>query len=405
MSRSRLSASSGGRLRDTPVPEKLIVGYASWNQCDDKLVEAVKQGVNVLIWFAVNLAADPETGKPVITSGPDLECVKEKIAEIDALGLPTVHLISIGGWNAPHPNTSVPVEDMYAAWKEWNNGLFDGFDWDIEGNDDMNSVYNHFTYECLDFMGKFSQMAKQDGYIVSMAPAESYIDVTTSAFDLDLNHTYPEWMTLQPNFEYHGRNVYAYLLEYYGETMVETRKTGEKEDEEGLKEEDTQVKEEQGEDVELVPCKTFDWVMIQLYEGFSHAEYNTTILGQSPVDYLMQYMQRIYNGWHIEFGEDVAKRFDRNTRGESPPPAASFLNIPNTELVIGLANGWAGDGKFLLIYPEDVGSAYNQMAAMGMAPRGFGFWDIKDEGEVSTQNPDKGPVWMAQGLNEFMKVR
>jgi hypothetical protein len=40
------------------------------------------------------------------------------------------------------------------------------------GNDDPNSPYNTFTVECLDYMGKFSQLAKeQDNYVVSMAPA------------------------------------------------------------------------------------------------------------------------------------------------------------------------------------------------------------------------------------------
>ena len=60
---------------------------------------------------------------------------------------------------------------------------FDGFDWDIEGNDDMNSKYNVFTTECLDLMGEMSQLAKKDGYIVAMAPAESYLDPTTTLFD------------------------------------------------------------------------------------------------------------------------------------------------------------------------------------------------------------------------------
>jgi hypothetical protein len=49
---------------------------------------------------------------------------------------------------------------------------FDGIDWDIEGNDDFSSPYNHFTVECLDLMGRFSQLAKEKGsYIVSMVPA------------------------------------------------------------------------------------------------------------------------------------------------------------------------------------------------------------------------------------------
>jgi len=125
-----------------------------------------------------------------------------------------VHIISIGGWNSPHPDTSVSAEEAYDHWNNWNKNIvarpdkgfygFHGFDWDIEGmfcsvffihsqlcltitcccmfnynvfvimigNDDPSSQYNHFTVECLDFMGRFSQLAKQKGgYIVSMAPA------------------------------------------------------------------------------------------------------------------------------------------------------------------------------------------------------------------------------------------
>ena len=62
-------------------------------------------------------------------------------------------------------------------------------------------------------MGEMSQMAKRDGYFVTMAPAESYLDPTTSQFDLSLKHNYPEWESLQPNFHYHGRNSYAYMLQ------------------------------------------------------------------------------------------------------------------------------------------------------------------------------------------------
>ena len=38
--------------------------------------------------------------------------------------------------------------------------------------------------EVLDLMGKMSQRAKKDRYIVAMAPMESYLDPTTSMFSL-----------------------------------------------------------------------------------------------------------------------------------------------------------------------------------------------------------------------------
>ena len=48
-------------------------------QCDQKIVDAVRDGVNVIIWFSINLVRDKETGNPVIT-GPAtgkvyLDCV------------------------------------------------------------------------------------------------------------------------------------------------------------------------------------------------------------------------------------------------------------------------------------------------------------------------------------------
>ena len=81
----------------TPLPERLNIGYASWSECDDKITTAVEQGVNVVIWFAINLLTD-DNGDPIITGGPNLTCVAEKKAEYEARGLPTTHLISIGGW-------------------------------------------------------------------------------------------------------------------------------------------------------------------------------------------------------------------------------------------------------------------------------------------------------------------
>eukprot|EP01049_Picozoa_sp_SAG25_P020456 SAG25_NODE_7038_length_510_cov_1.119221_1_plen_79_part_10 len=40
------------------LPERIIAGYANWGQCDEKLVQAAQDGMNVLIWFSINLARD-----------------------------------------------------------------------------------------------------------------------------------------------------------------------------------------------------------------------------------------------------------------------------------------------------------------------------------------------------------
>lgn len=94
------------------------------------------------MWFSINLAVSPN-GKPTITNGPDMDCVADRVKEIATLGLPTVHLISIGGWNSPHPDTSISAAEAYEYWNYWNRHIaarpekgflgFDGFDWDIEG--------------------------------------------------------------------------------------------------------------------------------------------------------------------------------------------------------------------------------------------------------------------------------
>lgn len=136
--------------RSVVLPEKLIVGYANWNQCDEKIIESVRQGVNVVIWFSINLAVDND-GNPTITNGPDMHCVADIVKKIRDMNLETVHLISIGGWNSPHPDTTNPTENVYAMWNKWNTETiaspekgfygFDGFDWDIEG---MLKPFNSF---------------------------------------------------------------------------------------------------------------------------------------------------------------------------------------------------------------------------------------------------------------------
>ena len=91
----------------------------------------------------------------------------------------------------------------------------------------------------------------------ALCAIESYVDLTTSVFDRSLLHEYDEWKTLQPGFAYHGHNVYSYLLDRYA---LYTTSQG------------TQL-------------PTFDFVTIQLYEGYSHAEYNITIDMQSPLTF------------------------------------------------------------------------------------------------------------------------
>lgn len=50
------------------------------------------------------------------------------------------------------------------------------------GADNQSSPINTFTVPCLDLVGQFSQLAQQDGYVVSLVPPESYLDPTTSGW-------------------------------------------------------------------------------------------------------------------------------------------------------------------------------------------------------------------------------
>lgn len=110
-------------------------------------------------------------------------------------------------------------------------------------------------------MGQFSQLAKSCGYIVSMAPAESYVDPTISGFDRSLLHEYEEWKNRIPPFAYHGRNCYAYLLAKYGTSIF-------------------------GSEENMKRVDTFDFVTIQFYEGYSHAEFYISVQKIPPKDYL-----------------------------------------------------------------------------------------------------------------------
>ena len=57
-----------------------------------------------------------------MSGGPDMLCVAKMIERIRTLDppCPTTHLISIGGWNAPHPDTAHTAGDTYKAWHKWN---------------------------------------------------------------------------------------------------------------------------------------------------------------------------------------------------------------------------------------------------------------------------------------------
>jgi hypothetical protein len=79
------------------LPPHVAMCYASWGECDDKIVEAARQGCNVITWFAINFR--DVAGNTSVVGGPKLQCVRSVAATLRNEGLATTHLISIGGWN------------------------------------------------------------------------------------------------------------------------------------------------------------------------------------------------------------------------------------------------------------------------------------------------------------------
>jgi hypothetical protein len=150
-----------------------------------------------------------------------------------------------------------------------------------------------------------------------------------------------------PNFNYHGRNTYAYLLDRYGYYTPSTATTGT-----GA----TGASGATGATGTTTAAtgpgtlpldsqqKTFDFVTIQLYEGYSHAEYNTTQLRRPVAEYIAHFARSVQAGWEVDYSADAELRY----------PYVHRLVIEKSQLVVGLANGWAGDGKFFLAYPDQV---------------------------------------------------
>jgi len=365
-------------IRAAPLSHgALIVGYTDWGECDQKVVKAVREGVNVVIWMATNMVASNES-LPEISGHVDFDCIASIALQLEAENLTTTHLISFGGWDAPHPDTRFTAVQWWSVWKLWNSlaardgwAGFDGIDWDIEGVDDQTSANNGFTWSLLNLMGEMSTLARADNYVVSLTPCESYLDITNAYFDLKLTSAYFEW----PLFSYHGHNTYAYLLAKYADA--------------------------------------FDIVSVQLYESWSHANYEINVLKTPASAYIELWARTITYGWFINFalypGIDIPSQ---------------FVRVPPEKLVVGLANGWTGNAtgnlypgvtKALLIWPEDASVAYTALVnTSGLpipgtnfssgAPRGFMFWDIGAESAIVPDGTGR-VLDMASGLNAFLHTR
>ena len=113
-------------------------------------------------------------------------------------------------------------------------------------------------------MGQLSVLLKKNNYIVSMAPAESYLDPFNEEFSLSLLFNHKEWENEVPKFNYHGRNVYAYLIKKFG-------------------------------------IETFDFISFQFYEGYTHALYKFQREKKFFGDILMKFLNKVKTGFYINF--------------------------------------------------------------------------------------------------------
>lgn len=340
------------------LPAKVIVGYAT--QCNEQVVTAVKEGVNVVVWAFYNLSPT-HVASSSVSSSLDLKCIQEMIHQLDEIGFDdTVHLVSMGGWNGPHLDPYfVTAQQWYGAWKALVGNVFHGLDVDLEGNDKIDSPWNYFSWSELDMMGEIFQLAKQDGYLVTLAPPQSYLDIQSSKFSRYVNLTDPTRSWGDKDFSYFGQNVYAYWLAKYGDYI--------------------------------------DLVMVQFYESWSRA--SMEIFGDdlfTPENYLTQYVWDL-NGGHPS--QSFFVDFASDSQADLPSQNVPF---PISKLVWGFANGWAWnssriDHKHVYFPPECINAGYQNLWDWMLEPRGLMFWNIAQEGEAG--------IHFAKGLNEVLHIR
>ena len=403
------------------IPPKVLIGYASHNYDDNVRRAVMEDGVNIVIWAFMEIvssttngdvsenenemqlfessivrelqedqaateidqdgggnsnlkqqqheaiqSASTSTHNAQIETSLDLDQIKSLIDELDTSGYSHVlHLVSFGGWNGPHLDPNLTAQEWYAGWNQSNaSTIFHGIDWDLEGNDDTSSPNNVFTIECLDKMGEISQLMKNDGYIVSIAPPQSYLNFNHTNFSRYVNLTVPHrrW---HAEFEYFGKNVYAHLLAKYGSSI--------------------------------------DLISVQLYETYSDAKMAIDYDGMVADEYLYTFVKSLVtttakgeqsSSFYVDFSQDASL----NMSGQ-------LVELPLSKLVVGLANGWAlttasskGD-KALYISPTECKDGYIRLQTSeygDLTPRGFMLWTLEERGA-------KG-VFLAKGIGEFLNT-
>ena len=65
--------------------------------------------------------------------GLNLSCVAHVANELRARSLPTAHILSIGGWDAPHVDTTLTGAQWWSVFEKWNREVVarDGFEGEL----------------------------------------------------------------------------------------------------------------------------------------------------------------------------------------------------------------------------------------------------------------------------------
>lgn len=344
--------------RSETIDRPLIIGYAH-NASSGKTERAIQDGADVIIWSFLHFDLVHELGR--IKSDLNFKDIRKIRDEHEHV----VHLAAFGGWNGPHPpvftrdsQKSGPLKslsgkswfDVFMKFNKSHGYLFDGVDWDYEGHDDLNLPTAKLTLETLDIMADFSIAAKENGLIVTMAPAESYLDASAkpgidSKFSLDLDFPPRAWTSLEYNasdedrelvqsvgFSHAGRQCYAYVLAKAG-------------------------------------IETFDWISIQFYEAYSPFAHDVSRMKLDHADALMKRVNRLINGYTV-------------TNLPLPSSPEYIVKIPPSKLVLGVANSWADGLKFCKVSPSALRTAYDStIAEYGHGYFGVMFWTIEEEEE------------------------
>ena len=105
------------------LPKKLKIGYTNWGECDEKVFESVKNGLNVIIWFSIDLNENPITKECEIQRGLDYKKVALMTKKFKDNNYKVINLISIGGWNSKHISEKFTAEEYYETFIKFNEKI------------------------------------------------------------------------------------------------------------------------------------------------------------------------------------------------------------------------------------------------------------------------------------------